>query len=141
MAGGGGYGGTGRSGRPCSGGSMRSRWVRAALLCAVCVAPVVVEASVLRSFRYVGSLAATPQASALRPFATLHDLRWVLVYHNTWASFVGESAAAIVERGLFASAAVALAWPMDLPRPPALRLIGRNLAATALIGALLSPWA
>ncbi len=91
--------------------------------------------------RLTGSGYIAPHASALWPYDTFHDLRWVLVYHNSWAGFVAESAAAIVARGLFCATLIALAWPAAPGRPPLARLIGRNVRFSAVLGVLLSPWA
>ena len=121
---------------------LRSRWGRSLLLTLACAVPAGVEAGVVY---YAGGLRQTvyisPQASALWPYDTFHDLRWVMVYHRSWAGFVWESAAAILARGLFCTLLTALAWPAQVPRPPLLRLATRNLVFAAALGAFLSPWA
>jgi hypothetical protein len=65
----------------------------------------------------------------------------VIVYHRSWAGFVGESVAAIVLRGLFCTVLTALAWPAQASRPSLRRLAVRNVAFAAALGAFLSPWA
>ena len=38
-----------------------------------------------------GSIAIAPQITAPAPFSAFHDLRWLLVYHPSWATFAGEA--------------------------------------------------
>ena len=120
---------------------MRSRWLRLFLLVVLCAVPAGVEAGVLRAVGFSSPLSLTPQVSAMWPYGTLHDLRWVLVYHRSWAGFVGESLAAIAVRGLLGTALTALAWPSGVPRPSLARLGARNVVFAAVLGAFLSPWA
>ncbi|GAA2704635.1 hypothetical protein ACFY2R_09570 [Micromonospora olivasterospora] len=70
-----------------------------------------------------------------------HDLRWVLVYHDSWFSFAAELVAAVVVRGLLCTGCVALAWPGDVPRPPLRRLVGRSLLFAVFVAVVLLPWA
>jgi hypothetical protein len=100
-----------------------------------------VEAAILHAVDLAPVSPVAPQATALVPYSALHDVRWVLVFHRSWPGFVGESLAAIAFRSLMRTVAVALAWPAQAPRPSLHRLARRNLLFTALLGALLSPWA
>jgi hypothetical protein len=119
----------------------QSNRVRLPLLFALCAVPVMAEAYLVEAVGTPGSVGISPQASAFWPYGTLHDLRWVLVYHRSWAGFVGESLAAITARGLLCTALTAIAWPREAPRPSLGRLAARNLLFTALLGMFLSPWA
>ncbi len=69
-----------------------------------------------------------PQAAALYPFGTFHDLRWLLVFHDGWLAFGAELAALVVFRTVLTTALVRLAWPDDVDRPP----IGAQLARSAI---------
>ncbi|MEV4758720.1 hypothetical protein AB0J86_26950 [Micromonospora sp. NPDC049559] len=116
----------------------RVRLIRLMLVAAV---PAAIEGAVLRVIEFRSALPISPQASAVSPYGSFHDLRWLLVYHDSWAALVGEALAAIVFRGLLASALLALAWPPEVPRPGLRRLIGRNLVFAAFLLVVLAPWA
>lgn len=103
--------------------------------------PVVVEALVLRSLGFGSAIGLAPQATAPAPFGMFHDLRWVQVYHDSWWSFAVESVAAIVLRGLLTATVVWLAWPEDAPRRTWVSIARLNLAFSALVYVVLSPWA
>jgi hypothetical protein len=115
--------------------------LRLLLLLAVTGLPAVVEAAVLLGTGFRPSLGLSVLSTAPAPYGSLHDMLWLLVYHNSWPGLVLELAAAILFRGLLGAAAVALAWPASLPRPPVRRLIGRNLAFAAICAVIISPWA
>ena len=127
--------------RPDRSTAMPSRWIRLSLLFALCAVPVMAEAYAVQAAGIAGAASVSPQASAFWPYGTLHDLRWVLVYHRSWAGFLVESLAAITARGLLCTALTAIAWPKEKPRPTLRRLAARNLLFTALLGVFLSPWA
>lgn len=114
---------------------------RRAALVAIAVAPPVVEALVLLAFGFRSALSLAPQASALSPYGSLHDLRWVLVYHNSWPAFAGELAAAVCFRALIGTALTALAWPSAVARPALRVLAARNLLFATVSLAVLWPWA
>ncbi|MCZ7435302.1 hypothetical protein O7598_02740 [Micromonospora sp. WMMC241] len=59
----------------------------------------------------------SPQGSAVWPYDSYNDMRWLLVYHNTWQAYAVGLVAAIVLRGLLSAALVSLAWPAESPRP------------------------
>jgi hypothetical protein len=115
--------------------------VRLLWLMTLTAVPATVEAIVLRSLHFRMVLSLSPQASAVWPYGALHDLRWVLVYHRSWAGLAGELLLALLVRGLFCAAMVALAWPPEVPRPSFRRLAGRNLVFAPVIAAILAPWA
>lgn len=115
--------------------------VRVLLLLTLTALPAAVEAAVLVGTGFRPSLGLSVLATAPAPYGSLHDMLWLLVYHDSWPGFVLELAAAVLFRGLLGATAVALAWPASVPRPPVRRLIGRNLAFAAVCAAIMSPWA
>ncbi|MFD6610154.1 hypothetical protein ACGF5H_25170 [Micromonospora chalcea] len=56
------------------------------LLLLTAVSPTV-EAVVLVSLGFVATQGLAPQAAAVWPYDTYHDLRWLYVYHDSWSSF------------------------------------------------------
>lgn len=82
-----------------------------------------------------------PQVSAPPPFGAYHDLRWVFVYHASWASFGVELAALVGFRTVLNTALVMLAWPAGATRPPLRRLLAANALCAVALVVLLSPWA
>lgn len=123
-------------------GLARTRSRRLALLFLLCAVPAALESYLVRypAGLHTG-LQITPQISALWPYGSFHDLRWVLVYHRTWAQFVAFSVAAIVLRGVYCALLIGVAWPRDVPRPAMDVLIRRGVLAAAVFGAVLTPWA
>ncbi|MFR0357314.1 hypothetical protein [Streptomyces sediminimaris] len=81
-----------------------------------------------------------PQVTAPPPFGVYHDLRWVFVFHDSWAAFGGELVALVVFRTLLNTVLVTLAWPPDTARPPLRRLLTSNALCVLLLVVLLSPW-
>ena len=120
---------------------MRDWRLRVPLLLALTAVPPTVEAAVLTALHFRPSLGLSVLASAPAPYGSLHDMLWTFVYHDSWPGFVAEFAAAVGYRGLFGAAAIALAWPVDVPRPPVRRLIGANLGFAAICAVMVSPGA
>jgi hypothetical protein len=81
-----------------------------------------------------------PQVNAPAPFGVFHDLRWLIVFHNSWPGFLAEAAAVLFARGLLTALTVREAWPDDLPRPSPRVLLTRSLGFTFLAALLLMPW-
>jgi hypothetical protein len=81
-----------------------------------------------------------PQVNAPAPFGVFHDLRWLIVYHNSWPGFLAEAAAVLFARGLLTALTVREAWPDDIARPSPRVLLTRSLAFTFLAALLLMPW-
>ncbi|NJC71188.1 hypothetical protein HC031_15920 [Planosporangium thailandense] len=108
-------------------------------LVALTAAPAGVEALALRAGGFAPALA--PQASAPAPVGVFHDLRWIVVYHDSWPAFAVEVAAGIVVRALLTTAIVAAAWPADRPSPSLPGLLRVNLLFTVLAVVALAPWA
>jgi hypothetical protein len=120
------------------GDTVRDLRLRVPLLLALTAVPPTVEAAVLTALHFRPSLGLSVLASAPAPYGSLHDMLWTLVYHENWPGFVAEFVAAVGYRGLFAAAAVALAWPAGTPRPAVRRLLGGNLAFAAICAVLVS---
>ncbi|PZF88296.1 hypothetical protein [Micromonospora deserti] len=119
---------------------MRPERVRLLWLLVLTAVPAAAVAAVLYAVNVTSAFGLAPQASAISPYGAFFDLRWVLVYHNSWAMFAGLLLGAIVLRGLFSAVLVALAWPAERPCPSFRRLAGRNLTFAAVVVVILSPW-
>jgi hypothetical protein len=104
-------------------------------------APPAVEAAVLAAVSYRGALGLPPQVTAVWPYDSYHDMRWLLVYHTTIPGFFIQLMAIIAVRGLLTAGLTALAWPAEIERPPFGRLVRRNLVMAAIVAVIISPWA
>jgi hypothetical protein len=113
-----------------------SRWPK---LVALCIGLNVVEAGLVAGLDHGSRPYLAPQASAIAPFGVFSDLRWVSVYHDSMFALAAELLAMLVVRGTLTAISVYLAWPENLRRPPAKRLVLRGVLATALATILLSP--
>ncbi len=114
---------------------------RLLVLLAVAGAVPLVEAAILVRIGFVSPRALAPQATAVWPYDTYHDLRWVFVYHNSWLTFALGLLAAIALRGALSAILVRLAWPAEVPRPPLGELLRRNLGIAALTALIVAPFA
>ncbi|MFI9529044.1 lipase family protein [Micromonospora rosaria] len=103
--------------------------------------PPAVEASVLVGLGFVAAEGLAPQAAAVWPYDTYHDLRWLFVYHDSWLSFGLWFTFLVVSRGLFHTVLVMLAWPAEVTRPPLRWLVGRNLGLALVVAFFVAPWA
>ncbi|MFE9691141.1 hypothetical protein [Micromonospora sp. NPDC005806] len=103
--------------------------------------PPVLEEAVLVGIGFIGARALAPQATAAWPYDSYHDLRWLMVYHNSWGQFLFGLLGVVVVRGLLSAGLTALAWPAQAPRPPLGWLVRRNLQVAALAAVIISPWA
>ncbi len=103
--------------------------------------PAVVEAAILLGVGFQAARPLSPQVTAVWPYDSYHDLRWLLVYHDSWWTFLLGLLAVLGFRGLVTTGLTMLAWPADLPRPGWRWLLRRNLAVAALIAVVVSPWA
>ncbi|SCG66423.1 hypothetical protein [Micromonospora humi] len=83
----------------------------------------------------------SPQGSAVWPYDSYNDMRWLLVYHSTWQAYAVGLVVAVVLRGLLSAALVSLAWPAGSPRPARRRILLRNLGLAALTAVIVSPFA
>ncbi len=75
--------------------------------------------------------------SAPAPFDVFHDLRWLLVYHESWIGFVVEAIAFLGFRTAMTAALVHASWPDGVERPPTRALVHRSARSTAVIAVLL----
>jgi hypothetical protein len=82
-----------------------------------------------------------PQLSAPPPFDVFHDLRWISVYHNSWATLALELIAMVVLRSAYVAWILQRTWPRASGAPPSLLAAARRTAVFyALCAVLLSPW-
>lgn len=120
----------------------RSRGLRRRpLLLAVAVAGPLLELALLWWLAPASMLPLAPQVTAPEPLGIFHDLRWLLVYHPSWAAFVVEAIAMLAFRSTVAAVLVSQAWPDEVERPPFARILAPVAVFTAITAALLSPWA
>ncbi|MFR9774943.1 hypothetical protein ACL02O_02660 [Micromonospora sp. MS34] len=103
--------------------------------------PAVVEEVVLNAVGFHAARGLAPQVTAVWPYDSYHDLRWLLVYHDSWPTFLFGLLAVTLFRGVLTAGLTALAWPDGTPRPPLGWLVRRNLEVAALAAVIISPWA
>src|SRR6266540_1289714 len=96
--------------------SESSLWSRPGLL-AVCIALPMIEVGLLWGVGLTSALGIAPSVTAPVPFATFHDLRWLMVYHRSWLGFAVEALALLAFRGALTALLVRLAWPGGVARP------------------------
>ncbi|HEU5309300.1 MAG TPA: hypothetical protein VFW97_18390 [Acidimicrobiia bacterium] len=112
------------------------------LLVGVALALPVLEVSIVWATGLHSGLAIAPQITAPEPFGAFHDLRWLLVYHWSWASFVVEASAALAFRTAVVTVMVRAAWPRDDVHPPSLGHTIRHAAGFVVAAdLLLAPFA
>jgi hypothetical protein len=114
-------------------------WSHPGLL-VVCVALPMIEVGLLWGVGLTSALGIAPGVSAPVPFATFHDLRWLMVYHRSWLGFSLEAAALLAFRGALTALLVRLAWPGGVARPPAAVLLRNAIGFTLVSAVLLVPW-
>lgn len=68
-----------------------------------------------------------------------HDLRWLLVYHHSWATFALEALALLAVRSVVVTVLVRSAWPEFVVRPPWPDELRRTAGFVALVAVLLLP--
>lgn len=115
-------------------GRARGRLLLLALL------PALAEAVLLRLAGQPSLVALAPGASAPPALDVFHDLRWVFVYHDSWAMFAGELAILLVARSAFDAALLRAAWPAGDVRP-SFRRCWRRTAGYVAVLAVLQGWA
>lgn len=116
----------------------RRRTVALLVLAAV---PATLEAAIVAAIGFQAVRGLAPQATAVWPYHTYHDMRWLLVYHNSLPGFAVELLVVILARGLLSAMLVALSWPAEVARPALRRLVKRNIEVAALTALIVSPWA
>jgi hypothetical protein len=87
------------------------------------------------------AVALAPQVAALPPFGVFHDLRWLLVYHQSWLMFVLEAVLFLGARSGLETVLVRAAWPRDVPLPPWRDHAVATARFTAISALLLLPFA
>ncbi|MHB1854265.1 MAG: alpha/beta fold hydrolase [Acidimicrobiales bacterium] len=111
-------------------------------LIVLCVAVATAEAALLTALgaTWAGGLA--PQVTAAAPFGLFHDLRWLVVYHQSLPAFVLELAALLIFRSGLDTLIVREAWPIERrgERPGFLKAWLHSLSFTAVAAVLLAPW-
>ncbi|MFG3421650.1 hypothetical protein [Micromonospora sp. NPDC048063] len=120
---------------------MRSTQRRLAALLGIAAVVPLAEVLVLMPSGFVTAKGLAPQISAVWPYDSYHDMRWLLVYHNSWLTFWAGLLGAILLRGVLSATLVGLAWPARVPRPPYRALLRRNLEVAALGAVLVLPFA
>ncbi len=103
--------------------------------------PCVLEAALIAGLGPPGAAPLAPQATALSPFDVFHDLRWLLVYHSSWVTFLLEAMALVVVRSLLVAGLVRTAWPTGTSPPPWRELWRSTLTFVALMTLVLLPFA
>jgi hypothetical protein len=109
-------------------------------LVVVCTAAAVVEALLVSVFAPTSSLGLATQVTAPPPFGVFHDLRWIVVYHESWLGLGAELLAFVVFRGLLTAVCLRAAWPHNLAPEPWALTIRRSVLFTVIAGVLLAPW-
>jgi len=111
-------------------------------LIALCVTVAVVEAALLTALGATWAGALAPQVTAAAPFGLFHDLRWLVVYHQSLPAFLLELAALLVFRSSLDALIVREAWPVDRlgERPAFGGAWVRSLIFTVVAAVLLAPW-
>ncbi|MCW3817978.1 hypothetical protein ONA91_26360 [Micromonospora sp. DR5-3] len=120
---------------------MRSTHRRLLALLGITAAVPLAEVLVLVLIRFLTAEGLAPQSTAVWPYDSYHDMRWLLVYHNTWLMFGAGLLALIALRGLLSATIVSLAWPARSPRPPYRALLLRNIGVAAFGAVLVLPFA
>ncbi|MFG3581419.1 alpha/beta fold hydrolase [Micromonospora chersina] len=111
------------------------------MLLLLAVLPAVVQETVLVGIGFHGARGLAPQVTAVWPYDSFHDLRWLLVFHDSWGNFLLGLVALTVFRGVLTAGLTALAWPARAARPSFGWLVRRNLEVAALALVIISPWA
>jgi hypothetical protein len=107
----------------------------------VAALPAMVGAAVLRAVGFESAMELAPQVTGPPPIGSFHDIRWLLIYHDSWLTFVAELLAATAVRAGLNTVLAVLCWPESHPRPPWPVLLRSNLVYAAVLALVLSPWA
>jgi len=107
----------------------------------VCAVAAIAETVLVDRFAAPSTLGLATQVSAPPPFGVFHDLRWILVYHESWLGFALELLAFVAFRGAMTTVCLRCAWPSDVAPEPLAVSIRRSVVFTVVAGLLLAPWA
>jgi hypothetical protein len=110
-------------------------------LVAVCAFAAVLETVLVSVFAPSASLGLATQVVAPPPFGAFHDLRWIVVYHESWLGLALELLAFVVFRATVTAVCLRAAWPADVPDEPVAVTVRRSVVFTVVVGLLLAPWA
>ncbi len=100
----------------------------------------VLETAVLLALGISSGLALAPQVTAIGPLGVFHDLRWLLVFHDSFAAFAAGLALLVAFRSMLTAVQVWAAWPHRSAAPSFRSLLRRATVATLVAVVLLSPW-
>jgi hypothetical protein len=111
-------------------------------LIAICVSLAMTEAVLLSLAGASWAAGLAPQVTAAAPFGLFHDLRWLVVYHQSLPAFLIEMVGLFLFRGTLDAVIVREAWPRDrlAERPKFRRAWLRSVAFTVVAAVLLAPW-
>ncbi len=109
-------------------------------LVAVCVGVAVGETLLVSSLLSASSVALATQASAPPPFDLFHDLRWLVVYHESWFGFAFELLLVLLLRSVLLTVLVRAAWPRDVVPEPLAVTARRSAIYVVVVSLLLAPW-
>lgn len=110
-------------------------------LVAVCAGAAVLETLIVGLVAPSSSLGLATQVTAPPPFGVFHDLRWIVVYHETWLGLALEMLAFLVFRSALTLVCLRAAWPHDVPAEPLAVTTRRSVVFTVVVALLLAPWA
>jgi len=109
-------------------------------LVAICVLAAVAEASVIQLSGATWATRLAPQVVAAAPWGLFHDLRWLVVYHDSWWGFGLELAGLLGFRSTLDALIIRAAWP-DGEEPPRFATAWRRtFGFTVAAAVLLAPW-
>jgi hypothetical protein len=108
-------------------------------LIALCVAVSVLETMIVSTIAPT-ALGLATQGSAPPPFDLFHDLRWIVVYHETWLGFALELVGFVVARSALIATLVRAAWPREVPTEPWAVTLRRSVIYVVAVTVLLTPW-
>lgn len=104
------------------------------------MAVTVVETFLVGAFLPASSVALATQGSAPPPFDLFHDLRWIVVYHESWFGFAVELLGALAVRSALLTVLVRAAWPHERVLEPVAVTVRRSVIYVAVVSLLLAPW-
>ena len=108
-------------------------------LLGLCVVPPVIETAVLWLVGMAPDRAIAVQVTSPAPWGQFHDLRWLLVLHDSWLALVLEAAGFVLLRSGLDALIARAAWPGTDP-PPLPGLVRRQAAFSACAWLFLLPW-
>jgi hypothetical protein len=114
--------------------------VRRPVLLVACVTAAVLETVLVWLWAPTSTLGLSTQLSAPPPFDVFHDLRWIVVYQESWFGLALELAAFVALRAALTTVLVRAAWPAGVPQEPLAVTIRRSVVFVIVMALLLTPW-